>query len=119
MAQTPEHLPSMMPSAPEGVDHRPESPEVSHEVANSGVVPVHSNFSATVQDDQGHHMVQAPATQTITIQIPNTQSQLDDWSKGDPTDSATWYAIFWLRLIKKAIHFGWRTIFPGQGGQYA
>ena len=22
----------------------------------------------------------------------------------------TWFAVFWIRLIKKGIHFGWRMI---------
>jgi hypothetical protein len=35
---------------------------------------------------------------------------LDIWSKGPIENALTWFAVFWTRIIKKAIHFGWRMI---------
>lgn len=57
------------------------------------------------QDDQNQ-----PA---VTIVVPASTTQLDDWAKGDPQESLTWIAVYWLRLIKKALHFGWRVLTKG------
>lgn len=99
-----------VPKAPEGVVERPT--EIPKEVERvPGVTTTHSQVAAQVSDDQGKPLIQTPATQTITIQIPADTSQLMDWAKGAPTSSITWFAIFWLRMIKKALHFGWKTVF--------
>ncbi|OGM19886.1 hypothetical protein A2686_01440 [Candidatus Woesebacteria bacterium RIFCSPHIGHO2_01_FULL_38_10] len=46
-----------------------------------------------------------------TVQVPVTQSLLALWAKGDPGSSLTWFASFWLRMIKKAISFGKKIVF--------
>jgi len=56
----------------------------------------------------------SPATQTITVTIPAAPTQLADWSKGNSSNSLTWYAAFWLRLLRKALHFGWRVVMKGE-----
>jgi len=94
------------PEAPEGVKEiiEPEPPE-----SLKGVVQqVPSKFTAQVTDDQGQPLIQTPQTQTITV--PATQQQLDDWSKGSPTNALTWFAVFWIRMVKKAFYFGWRLV---------
>jgi hypothetical protein len=55
--------------------------------------------SAQVQDDN-----------TITITVPATPQQLEDWSKGSPDNALTWFAFFWIRMIKKALFHGWRVV---------
>lgn len=98
------------PLVPE-VEQRPEDmPEVSRELEKAGVRTTKSQFTAQVTDDQGKQLTQSPATQVVTIQIPAAQAQLEDWSHGSPANSLTWFATFWLRLIKKALHFGWRVV---------
>ena len=46
----------------------------------------------------------------IKITIPKPQADLENLSKGSVSDSITWFAAFWIRMIKKAIHFGWELI---------
>jgi hypothetical protein len=57
---------------------------------------------------------QGKNTNTISITIPATPEQLEDWAKG-PTESAlTWLAFYWIRMIKKAIMHGWRIFVDSQ-----
>lgn len=93
------------------VKERPMDMEVPPELERGGIVQrVPSQFKGQVTDDHGNPLIQTPQTQTVTIQIPASQQQLEDWSKGDPENALTWFAVFWIRLIKKALHFGWRMI---------
>ena len=102
------------PQVPEGVEQREEEmPEPAPELLEMGVKSVPSQVTAQVVDDTGKQLIQAPATQVVTITIPASAQQLDDWSKGSPSESLTWFAFFWLRLIKKALHFGWRVVMKG------
>lgn len=55
-----------------------------------------------VQDDT--------ATPVITITVPATTQQLEDWAKGPAENTLTWIAFYWIRMIKKAILHGWRVI---------
>lgn len=92
---------------------RPEVPEVSKRLEEeTGMKAIETAFRARVKD-KGRDLIQTSATQTITIQLPSTQRQLADWSKGSPASSLTWFAVFWLRMMKKALHFGWKIT----GGQ--
>jgi hypothetical protein len=76
------------------------------------VQPVLTQFKSQVKSDQGKPLIQSPATATTTITLPADQNQLTTLAKGSISNSITWFAAFWLRMIKKAIHFGWR-IFSG------
>lgn len=91
----------------------PETPEVPQALQEQGVTATPTQITAQVSDDTGAPMMQTPMTKVITITIPTTQQQLADWSKGSPSDSLTWFAMFWLRMIRKAIHYGWRVITKG------
>jgi len=103
------------PALPEGLEQREEEmPEPTPELSGMGVTSVPTQITAQVVDDKtGKQLIQTPGSQTVTITIPASPKQLDDWSKGSPSDSLTWFAFFWLRLIKKAIHFGWRIVMKG------
>lgn len=101
------------PAVPKEVEVRPEEAEVPPHVERLGVKPAPSQVTAQVTDDAGRQLIQTPATQAVTIQIPAPQAQLADWSHGSPSSSLTWLATFWLRMIKKALHFGWRVITKG------
>lgn len=93
------------------VQERPTEMEIPPELERGGTVyKVPSQFQGQVVDDSGKPLIQTPQTQKITIQVPATQKQLEDWSKGDSEDAVTWFAVFWIRLIKKGLHFGWRMI---------
>lgn len=107
MATTPEKEP--LPKVPEGITERPESlPEKLEKEQHLKVRP--TQFTAQVTDDQGQPIIQTPKTKVVTVQLPADQVQLDDWAKGSPIDALTWFAVYWLRMIKKALHFGWKTI---------
>src|SRR3972149_12290451 len=85
------------------VKERPTDMEVPPEIER-GVSPTPSQFKAQVSDDKGRPLIQTPQDPAVTIQVPATQQQLDDWAKGDPDNAITWFAVFWVRLIKKALH---------------
>lgn len=76
----------------------------------TGVQVVQKNFKAQVKDDHGQPLIQTPPTQVITVTPPSDEKSLTTQSKGDVTSSATWLAAFWLRIIKKALYFGWKII---------
>lgn len=109
MAITPEQE-KLTPSPESVIKEIPETPEVPREIHEVGVAPRPSQFTARVVDDTGAPLIQSPATQTITITLPATPQQLSDWSKGSPSLSLTWFASFWLRIIKKALYFGWGVV---------
>ena len=100
------------------IKERPTDLEIPPELERGGhIKQVQSQFKAQVTDDSGKPLIKTP--QTVTIQIPATQTQLDTWSKGDSENAITWFAVFWIRLIKKAMHFSWRMVkkVTGKGGE--
>lgn len=106
MATTPEIL---KPGAPE-VTERPEEFIVPETLQQSGVRVVQKTFKAQVTDGRGKPIIQTPPTQVVTVTPPSDSATLTKQAKGDTTSSLTWLAAFWLRIIKKAIHFGWKLV---------
>ncbi|OGM26779.1 hypothetical protein A3A76_00785 [Candidatus Woesebacteria bacterium RIFCSPLOWO2_01_FULL_39_23] len=99
-------------SKEELVTERPT--EIPPEVEQGlGVKTRRDDFTAQVTDDSGKPLIRTPKTQQVTIQIPASQTQLTAWTKGSADDALTWFAVFWIRLIQKAVHFGWRMIKSG------
>ena len=93
------------------VKERPTDFEIPPELERGGhLQPVPSQFQAKVTDDSGKPLIQTSQAKTVTIQIPASQKELESWSKGDSENAITWFAVFWIRLIKKGLHFGWRMI---------
>ena len=109
MAITPEQE-KQTPSPESVLKEIPQEPEVPKEIVQEGVAVRPTQFTAQVVDDTGAPLVQSPATNTITITLPASPQQLSDWSKGSPSLSLTWFASFWLRIIKKALLFGWNVV---------
>ena len=107
-----------MAATPEILRPEPEVQEVNKEaefivpetLSQSGFKVVQKNFTAQVRDDKGQPLIQTPPTQVITVQPPADSTTLTAWSKGSITSSLTWLGMFWIRVIKKAIYFGWRVI---------
>ena len=106
MAATPEIL---RPEVPE-VSERREEFIMPETLQQSGMKVVQKNFKAQVNDDKGAPLIQTPPTQVITVQPPSGQAILIQQAKGSVSSSLTWLAAFWLRVIKKALHFGWRIL---------
>jgi len=113
MAQSPEREP--ISQVPEGVEEIPETFEIPPDVERvTGIRKKPTDFTAKVTDSNGNNLTQSPATQTVTIQLPTTQDDLTQLAKGPKDNALTWFATFWLRMIKKAAHFGWKIISGGK-----
>ncbi len=68
-----------------------EAPEIQEN--QSGVVQQQPP-TPVVQDQTQQQVVPAQTSSTVTITIPATAQQLEDWAKGSPDDSLTWIAFF-------------------------
>lgn len=108
MAGTPEVL-----QAEPQVQERKEEFIVDETLSKAGAQVVQKTFKAQVKDDKGVPLIQTPPTKVISVSPPSDQQTLTNQSKGSVSSSLTWLATFWLRVIKKAIHFGWSIV----GGQ--
>jgi len=96
-----------------GISERPVEVAVPEEVEKKddpGIKATPSTFKAQVQDDQGNNLISTPETKTVSIELPKITSKLEELSKGSIDDSVTWFGRFWLRIVKKAVHFGWKII---------
>lgn len=106
MAATPE-IPR--PEAPK-VQERQEEFVVPETLQQStGMKVVQKNFSAQVKGDKGQTLIQTPPTQVISVSPPANQVTLAIWAKGPIASSVSWLGMFWIRIIKKALHFGWKV----------
>jgi hypothetical protein len=94
---------------PEGIVERSEEFEVSKEEKETGVERRVEHFTAQVERGR-KKFIQTPKTQKVTIQLPTDRGTLVSWAKGPAVSSLTWFAAFWLRMIKKAVHFGWKIV---------
>ncbi len=72
---------------------------------------VPSQFTAKVSNGAGKPLVQTPTNQNVTIQIPSDATTLKSYASGSPQNAITWFAAFWLRMLKKALYFGWKVLY--------
>lgn len=103
-----------MPRSPEReprtpVVERAEEFELPPHLEDTGIKGVETAVKARVKD-KGRHLIQTPATKQVAIKLPTGQATVSTWSKGKTTNSLTWLGVYWLRMIKKAMHFGWKII---------
>lgn len=104
-----EHEPIKRPSSSEDIQIREE--EIPEEIERlEGVKATRSKFTAKVTDDKGKPLIESPETKQIEIVIPEGEDVLETKAKGDTEDSGTWRAKYFLRRIKKALHFGWKIV---------
>jgi hypothetical protein len=109
-----------MPATPEiEKPIQPEIQEVNKEAEfvvpetlqqSTGVQVVQKNFTAQVKDDHGQPLIQTPPTQIIQITPPADTEILTTWSKGSIDSTQTWLGAFWLRVVKRALLFGWKIL---------
>ncbi|MDP3994899.1 MAG: hypothetical protein Q8P91_03645 [bacterium] len=92
------------------LEFRPEDASPLDIERKEVVTPVPSQFTKQIKTDDGQVLTQPQPPTTVTVTLPVDQAQLAGPSKGSADDSVTWFTVFWLRMIKKAIHFGWRII---------
>ncbi|KKU10428.1 MAG: hypothetical protein UX13_C0012G0012 [Candidatus Woesebacteria bacterium GW2011_GWB1_45_5] len=113
-----------MAATPE-IERTPQIQEVQKEaefivpetLQQSGIKVVQKTFKAQVSDDKGQPVIKTPPTQVVTVTPPADTTSLTTWSKGSVSSSLTWLGAFWLRIIKKALHFGWRIVGGGNKQQ--
>lgn len=87
-------------------------PEIPPHIEKVGITPTPTQFTSKVTNDQGQNLIQTPASQAVTITIPADAKFLKSRLFGSKENAVVWFAAFWLRMIKKAVHFGWRVINP-------
>lgn len=88
----------------------PTVPELPPEVEHAtGVKVVQKNFTAQVKSDKGVPLISTPPTQVVAVTPPANSATLISWAKGPITSSISWLGLFWIRILKKATHFGWQV----------
>lgn len=94
-----------------GPDVIPDTEEISAlTIENKEVItPTTTVFKAQVKDDSGKPLIETPENKEITIEIPMDGITLGTYAKGSSEDSITWFSAFWLRIVKKALNFGWKV----------
>jgi hypothetical protein len=108
MAATPETL---RPEVPQIQEVNKEAEFIVPEtLQGTGVKVVQKTFKTQIKSNKGQPLIQTPPTQVITVQPPYNQPTLIKQSKGSISSSLTWLATFWIRVIKKAFHFGWKVM---------
>ena len=76
------------------------------------VSPVLTHFKAQVKNDKGQNLIETPEGRKMEIKIPeDNKESLEGKIKGSKDESSAWSAGYWLRIIKKAIYFGWKVVF--------
>lgn len=105
---------SKVEAPPEGVEHRPEEIGVPERIQDV-VKKTPTQVTAQVTDDDDQDLIHTPEKKEIAIEIPGNQASFEEQAQGSPEESTTWLAVFWVRMIKKAKHFGWRIV--GRGSQ--
>jgi hypothetical protein len=106
-----------MASTPEIERAEPQVQEINKEaefivpetLQQNGIGVVQKNFKAQVNDDNGKPLIQTPPTQVVSVSPPESEETLKLQAKGSVSSSLTWLSAFWIRVIKRALHFGWRV----------
>ncbi len=100
-----------MPIFPEREKNVIETPEEASALTierKEVVTPIPVIFQKQVKTDFGKLLIEVPGQGgKIKITIPRQPVELEQLSKGSISDSITWFAAFWIRMIKKAIYYGY------------
>ena len=91
-------------------------PESAESIAQQPVVAEQPSQGAQSQQAVAQQQVQDDNVQvqaqddTPVFTIPQNEAILEVEAKGPIESPLTWFANFWLRMIKKAIHLGKRIV---------
>lgn len=103
--------PEISSESPKIVEHDNNAEFVVDEaLKGAGVQSVQKTFKSQIQDDKGASVIQTPPTTVVSISPPSDSVTLGQQAKGDTTNALTWFAAFWIRILKKALHFGWKIV---------
>lgn len=100
-----------MPYSVERGDNSPESKvsvteqefKLPDHLKKDGIEAVETAFKANVKGDDGSALTQSSGS-GASMNPPADTKTLLAWAKGPITNALTWFANFWLRMIKKAKH---------------
>lgn len=99
------------PKPPQDVKEIPTDMELAEKLQQAvQAQTTQTDFTAQVTDDSGQPIIQPTQTSTVTVKVPATFAQLTQWAKGSPVNALTWFAWFWLRVVKKGLRFGWKLV---------
>jgi len=110
----PEYQPtSPQPEAP--VQQVPEQAEIPREVEQATGAQVIPHQPDPLQQNgqtvaQPAVPAQDPSGPSITIPAHN-EEELNKMAHGKPEDSKTWFGVYWLYRLKKALHSGAKAVF--------
>ncbi len=100
-----------MPIFPEREKNVIETPEEASALTierKEVVTSIPVTFQKQVKSDSGKPLIEtAPSSEKIKITIPRRPVELEQLSKGSISNSITWFAAFWIRMIKKAFYYGY------------
>lgn len=112
-------LPEQQPEIPldQQVVDIPDQPEIPDVVEQAGVVQAQPTMQPVVGDNNQPVAQPVPAPPAPTgpsITIPASgEEQLERLSKGSINDSKTWFGVYWLYKIRRALKEGLGIIFGG------
>jgi len=112
-------LPEQQPEVPldQQVQEIPDVPEIPAHVEQATGV---SSIPSTPQPVQGDNQqtvqpIPAPKSTKPSVTIPAiSQAMLQQMARGNATDSQSWFGVFWLKKIKKALKEGLEVLFGKQ-----
>lgn len=91
------------------IQEEKEEFEIPETLEDTGMKAVETAFKATVKDGK-KPLIKSASTDDVIVKIPKTRQILENQAKGNSGDSSTGFAVFWIRMIKKAIHFGKKIV---------
>lgn len=108
----PEQHPEIPPD--QQVTEIPEAPEIPAHVEQATGVSSVPTQPRPLQDDTGAVVAQPvpppPSGPSVTIPA-QSQAVLAQMAKGNASSSQTWFGVFWLKKIKKALKEGLAVLF--------
>lgn len=77
------------------------------------ITPVSTQFTGKVLSKKGENLIESVDDKKYEIKIPQvSREQMEnDLKDSDVEDSNTWSLTYWLRMLKKAMIFGWKAVF--------
>jgi hypothetical protein len=84
------------------------------QMVEQGIVSTPSQAQQTtvqISDAQQVQITPVPAPSNVqSITLPADPTVLTQQSKGSTDDSSTWFAVYWLRIMKKAVKKGFQVL---------
>lgn len=110
---TAERVPDAPVEYPQPVEHVSQTPEIPYEVEHDTgmqAVPQDDKQFQVTTDDQGTHTVQPQDDTTVTVTVPYPEDTLQHFKKEDTEEASTWWGVYWLRQLQKAVAKGYKVV---------